>query len=224
MKIKNIFLAPIAAIFFAGSAQAGLLVTAIDMSVAHSTFSVTSANDFGDAQNAYELAFAGDPICAIPVATFNRVGAASAQCGGPRRNTVTAFSITGSNSGNTELEFGLDWGRGGYISLAVDGAPATVDKYNEDIWWGYNWRNSDVLGLNISGSGSFDLLLLGFEGCCNGTNSARWRSNGGDWQTLSVNSIAAASVPTPPVQWLMGLGLLGMVLQSRRRNAAGSGH
>jgi len=217
------FLAPIAAIFFAGSAQAGLLVNSVDMSVAHSTFRVTDVNDFAGAQSAYELAFAGDPICAIPLATFNRVGAATTQCGGPKRNTVAAFSISGYNSGNTELEFGLDWGRGGYVSLAVDGAPAVVDKYNEDIWWGYNWRSSDVLSLNINATGSFDLLLLGFEGCCNGTNSARWRSNGGDWQVLSVNSVAAAAIPAPPVQWLLGLGLLGLVFQSRRRNAAVSG-
>jgi hypothetical protein len=65
------------------------------------------------------------------------------------------------------------------------------------------------------------LIGLGFEGCCDGNNTARWRSAAvdgraaGEWQTMAVNT----AVPAPPVVALFGLGLLGMLGARRRNNA-----
>jgi hypothetical protein len=85
--------------------------------------------------------------------------------------------INGYNTGASEIQFGTDWGRGGY-SAVVAGGTSDVQKYTDDIWWGRSWNNSDVLSFNFAEQGAFSLILLGFEACCNGRTSARTRDLG----------------------------------------------
>ena len=135
-------------------------------------------------------------------------------CGGPRRDTGTAFVISGKNTGNTELQLGLDWGRGGFSVLQLGDTLPVIEKYNSDIWWARTWNHGDVLTFNFNIDGAFNLLLIGFEGCCNGENSARWRSLNGQWQTLQA-------VPSPSAFSLLSLGivLLGFGRHSKARHS-----
>lgn len=216
-KIASWFVAPLAGVFLAGAAQAGLLVSSIDMYVAKTKYQVTESSDFTEALAVFDFAFENKPVCTVSVESFDSVGSVSS-CGGPRKNTGTLFQISGRNTGSNELEFGLDWGRGGFSSVSLAGGSG-VEKYTQDIWWRHNWNNKNVLNIELNETGEFTMLLLGFEACCNGTNSARWRSTdvtqgdvqGNSWETL-------AAVPAPPVMWLFGLGLVGLAASRRRWN------
>ena len=218
MNIKMNIMGSLAALLFASTSQASLIVNSVDMTVAESTFGVTDDNTELDAKLNFQSAIEDDLVCELSLDILDNVGGRQL-CGGPRRDTVTQFTISGVNTGTTELEFGLDWGRGGYSTLypPAGGAIPVMEKYTDDIWWAFNWNHEDVLKFTFDFEGEFNLALLGFEGCCNGTNSARWRSANGEWQSLAVN--AAAAVPVPSVLWLtvLGLAMLG------RRKASGAG-
>ena len=210
MNIRTKILTSIAALMMASTAQAGLIINSIDMLVASTSFVVREDNTFGDAIANFGAALSTDPVCMMSLDEMDGVGGKQ-NCGGSRRNTGTLFAISGYNSGTTELELGLDWGRGGYAGLFFEGSGLPeITKYTNDIWWGRNWGNSDVLNFELTGTGNFEFLLLGFEGCCNGINSGRWRS-GDEWKTLSVVSV-------PSVLSLYTVGLLGLYNVARKRN------
>lgn len=220
MSIKTKLLAPLAAMMFASSAQAGLMINSIDMYVANTSYQVNGSSTFQDALASFGAAYDSNPICDVSLDSIEGVGA-KYNCGGAARsNTGTLFVINGYNTGASQIQFGTDWGRGGYSAIEAGGT-SDVQKYADDIWWGRNWNNSDVLSFNFSEQGAFSLILLGFEACCNGRTSARTRNLGVDgfvqdasWQTLEVN---AAAVPAPPATWLFGLGLVGLVMSRMRR-------
>ncbi len=213
MNIKMNIMGSLAALLFASTSQASLIINSVDMVVAGSTFSVTDDSTELDAKLNFLSVIEDDLVCELSLDIFDMVGGKQL-CGGPRRDTVTQFYISGINTGTTELEFGLDWGRGGHSTLyypAGEGMPVT-EKYTDDIWWARKWSHEDVLKFTFDFDGAFNLALLGFEGCCNGTNSARWRSENGEWQSLAVN--APAAVPVPSVLWLT---VLGLVMLGRRK-------
>ena len=220
MSIRTKLLAPLAGMMLASSAQAGLIINSIDMFVADINYTVNRSSTFQDALVNFDAAYDANPICDVSLETLEGVGS-KYNCGGKARaNTGTLFLISGYNSGASQLQFGTDWGRGGYSALNTPGS-SDIQKYADDIWWGRNWNNRDVLSFNFSGDGAFSLILLGFEACCNGVTSARARDLGVDgivqeaaWQSLAVN---AAAVPTPPVAWLFGAGLAGLLMTRIRR-------
>ena len=209
----------------ASSAQAGLMITSVEMLIAETSFKVRRGTDFQDALDTFETAYANRPVCAISLESFDGVGRAF-NCDGAKANTGTQFTITGKNTGITQMQFGLDWGRGGFSEIAF-GKDSQVEKYTHNIWWGRKWRNSNVLNFEFASTGNFTMTLLGFEDCCNGINSARWRSvdvaggqpltrgapQVGPWETLSVN---ATAVPVPSALSLIGLGLFGLAFGRRR--------
>ncbi len=225
MSIKTKLLAPLAAMIFASSAHSGLIIDSIDMYVADISYQVNRSSTFVDALANFGAAYDSNPICEVSLDSLEGVGA-KYNCGGKARsNTGTLFLISGYNTGASQIQFGTDWGRGGYSSISAEGS-SDIKKYTDDIWWGRNWNNRDVLSFNFSAQGAFSMILLGFEACCNGSTSARTREFGVDglaqdaaWQSLAVN---AAAVPVPPAAWLFGLGLVGLVMSRiRRREYAG---
>lgn len=218
---KICILAPLAGLMLASSAQASLLITSIDMLIAETNFKVNKETEFGYAMKVFDSEYKKNAVCAQSLESLDRVGR-KMSCDGARRNTGTLFTITGHNTGTSVVQFGLDWGRGGFSEIDFSGE-TEVAKYDENLWWAGKWNNRDVVTLTLSTVGDFTLSLLGFEDCCNGINSARYRSgdsgNSGlresQWQILSVN---AAAVPVPPVMWLFGLGLVGIAASRRTKN------
>ncbi|GAB5412486.1 MAG: hypothetical protein Cons2KO_00890 [Congregibacter sp.] len=196
---------------------------------------------YNNARSAFDDSYRTDSFCNQSLDALVDI-TAKTTCGGSGRDYGSLYTITGRNEGVTEFEFGMDWGRGGFLSLDI-GGESELFRLDEDIWWGRNWGNSDVFGLTLGEMGDFSLTLLGFEGCCDGINSVRYRSiategslfetsftapgsrsrgrelqslasDPGQWRALEVND-----VPLPGSLPLVALGGL-LLLQRRRRNRA----
>jgi len=157
-------------------ANAGLIIDSINVQMVSTNYSARnqtgrSADLFANALGAFSSA--PGAVCSQDLQALEGVSYRDT-CGGSRNNYGALYTITGSLSASAEFEFGLDWGRGGFILADFDGA--SVDYINDDIWWGKNWSNPDVLSYSFADVGDFSLTLLGFEGCCDGINSARYRT------------------------------------------------
>ena len=220
----------------ASVANAGLVIDSINVKMVSTTFS--ARNLAGNNADRFATALASFNAVAGPVCDQNLEALEGVSyrgtCGGTRNDYAALYTIKGSVTGTAEFEFGLDWGRGGFIAGDFDGAPVNYINYiNDDIWWSNSWSNRDVLNYSFADVNNFTLTLLGFEGCCDGINSARYRTSVpsplviiaanndqtrqvagsfGDWQTLQVNA-----VPVPGSLPLMAVGAL---LLLRRRNQA----
>ena len=133
-------------------------------------------------------------------------------------NTISHLSIdfTAAVTGNWGIDAGLDAGYG--AALFVDGN--LIENRTDNLWWSYNWNNSDVLsGTSGISLGSHTIDLYWAENCCNGYNSGRFTTdNGVSWQTLSVQNIDnATAVSEPGTLALLGLGLLGLARARRTK-------
>ncbi|GAA6184295.1 CCXG family PEP-CTERM protein [Aliiglaciecola sp. NS0011-25] len=114
-----------------------------------------------------------------------------------------------SYEGSWTLEAGLDAGYG--AELFFDGI--LVSERTDNLWWKYNWNNSDVftIDLNNIAIGSHTIELFWAENCCSGNNSIRLTEvSSGEVQTLSAASVDAASIPEPAGILLLGMGLLAL--------------
>tara|TARA_R110001599_G_scaffold353885_1_gene602431 strand:- start:2575 stop:3303 length:729 start_codon:yes stop_codon:yes gene_type:complete len=232
----------LAAILLAGAAQANLMVQSIDLAMVNTEYNSRSLSASMSAEDAFMAALfngfmsaysnPGNIICDLSVDVFDNVSSHDT-CGGSKRDIGALFAISGSAEADTQLQLGLDWGRGGFIALSTGGLAPEITRYNSDIWWSNNWNNGDVLDFIIPKTQEFLLIGLGFEGCCDGSNSARWRSLAEpaapaapatfavgmeapeEWNLLQVN--APAAVPVPGGAYLLGIGLLGLVYSRRAR-------
>ncbi len=217
-----------AALVLAMNTQASLIVGSIELAMVSSKFnSTTDIRGSMSPEKAAGLALlrgfigpwtdSANRLCATSLDSFEDISA-SATCGGPNRDIASLFAISGSASSDTQVQLGLDWGRGGFTLLNVPNKELDITRYNSDVWWHRNWDHGDVIDVFIPKTPDFLLVGLGFEGCCDGDMSGRWRSlsqgdassNGaGQWQALAV------TVPEPGAVYLLGLGLLGLVFSRR---------
>lgn len=117
------------------------------------------------------------------------------------------------------FQFGLDAGHGG--ALYLNGQLSDSDT--SDLWWGYNWnRTGELLSATSSalaiGTNFIDLYWA--EACCNGGQSGRFSINGGqDWMNLNVANLDRMAVPEPSMLALLGIGVAGIGLARRKKNA-----
>jgi hypothetical protein len=241
MKFTSKVATGLAALLLAGAAQANMIVQSIDLAMVNTNYNSRSLSAEMSAEDAFMASLfdgfmpaysnPGKVICDLSVDGFDKL-TSHESCDGSKRNIGTLFAISGSVESDTQLQLGLDWGRGGFISLDTGGLAPEITRYNSDIWWQKNWNHGDVLDFIIPKTPEFLLIGLGFEGCCDGFNSARWRSLGestpslftrslsaeplnepGEWQVLTVNS----AVPVPGGAYLLGIGLLGLAYSRRSR-------
>ena len=240
MKFTSKLATGVAALLLAATAQANLIVQSIDLTIVKTHYNSRSLSRAMSAEDAYMKSLAdgfksaesvsNNVICDLSLDVFDKLTSHDS-CDGSKRNIGTMFEISGSADAAIHLQLGLDWGRGGFISLSTGGLAPEITRYNSDIWWKKNWNHRDVLDLIIPETPEFLLIGLGFEGCCDGYNSARWRSLAApaaastfavgrqapeEWNLLQVN--APAAVPVPGGAYLVGLGLLGLAA-SRRQTA-----
>ncbi len=111
----------------------------------------------------------------------------------------TYFEVT--TPGLWQFRAGIDFGRGG--DFFVNGEAAT-SRWNENLWWAYNYNNSDTLtgSFNLD-SGYHHFEILGYEGCCDGTISVQYLSPGSTtWQELGTDNLNVLNAGCPSgSQW-----------------------
>lgn len=251
MKLLN-GLSAIALTLSAGSANAGVIINSIELTMADSEFSARAGSSdlTGNLQNdfdsATEAVTGGGRLCSQSLEAFDGV-TASGNCGLGTRNNGAMYEISGSTSGSTLFQFGLDWGRGGFLSVASSASQGSdIVGIGDDIWWARSWVHGDVINYVIAEQSSFTLTLIGFEGCCDGINSARYTvlneddtlmsltgaaqsrairqmmggvEQGTQWTTLAVNSVNAVPVPGSLPLLALGAGLLALRRNGGQKSA-----
>lgn len=157
-------------------ASAGIIIDSINVKMANTNYTVSGEGADGayaSAKKAFDAAYSGgNRYCNIDLDSLTDI-ASNTTCGGSKRDFGALYTITGNNQGITEFRFGMDWGRGGFV-VAQAGDESAIDMHASDIWWSRSWTHSDVLPFTLEEQGRFTLTLLGFEGCCDGPNSAQY--------------------------------------------------
>jgi hypothetical protein len=135
-------------------------------------------------------------------------------------NTINLLTIDFdmASSGSWGFDLGLDAGYGAAFYLDDN----LVSNRTDNLWWSYNWNNSDVMHVldNTLASGKHTIELYWAENCCNGASSAKFTADGINWQALSTDNIdAASSVPEPASLALFSLGLVGFSLARMKKKS-----
>lgn len=117
------------------------------------------------------------------------------------------------DNANWTFDFGLDAAYG----AAVYHNDAFVAERTDDLWWGYNWSNSDVFTVTIADltRDSQVIDIYWAEACCNGASSIRFTNDANQVVALSVANLDAASIPEPTSIALFGLAIMGLVARRR---------
>ncbi|MCB1736291.1 MAG: CCXG family PEP-CTERM protein [Gammaproteobacteria bacterium] len=183
----------------------------IDYSVHSSTYQVNGSESATGLIAAFD---ASAPfICdGVSMSGFTNVSS-NALCGGGSSNLAYRLDVSFTLGESQDISFraGMDWGKGGGV-IADDNL---VYLTTDNIWWSYNWSNSDVFTVEDTFDvGSHTLTWIGFEDCCNGMSSIQFKVGAGEWEDLNATNFSAyegtPSVPVPPALALMlpALGLL----------------
>ncbi len=138
-------------------------------------------------------------------------------------NTISHLSI--DLNPVQELSWILDMGLDGHYGAAFYVDNALQANRTDDLWWSYNWSHPDVFSVTINplSVAAHALDIYWAESCCNGYNSARFSTDGGNnWQMLSVSNLAAYenNVPEPMTITLFFIGLTGVIMNFRKQKVS----
>ena len=210
----------LAGLLFSASTMASIL--SFDFSISNSRFDVSgneTAHSLIGAHNS------GNLVCADSVSGFVRMGPRQS-CGQFTRNYSMRLTATFSIDRNEQFIFqtGADWGRGGGIVFEnrQDSALSLLTLRSDDVWWRRNWNNKDVFTTQLDLTpGDYALSWIGFEDCCAGETTLRFRTAAGEYQELTKENFGASltAVTEPGTFALLGLGLAGFIMLRSRRSA-----
>ncbi|MFD2231262.1 CCXG family PEP-CTERM protein [Alkalimarinus sediminis] len=135
-------------------------------------------------------------------------------------NTINLMTIDFdmNSAGSWGFDLALDAGYG--AAFYLDGN--LVSNRTDNLWWAYNWNSSDVMRVldNTLTAGDHKIEIFWAENCCNGASSAKFTTDGINWQALSsANIAAAASVAEPATIALFSIGLVGLSLSRMKRKS-----
>lgn len=124
---------------------------------------------------------------------------------------LMSTTLTVGVAGQYTFQVGTDWGRGGATAL-IDNSDSSIVFERvivDDIWWGYNWNNTDVFTttFDFEVGDSYTLAWVGFEGCCGGSSTLRFSVDGGAYVPLTSPNIDPVVIPEPTPATLILSGL-----------------
>jgi len=190
------------------TAGAGVIINSIDVTMVSTNYDARSRRASAEAAFASALSAFDNAttVCSQELSAMTDV-TYRGTCGGGRSNFAAKYTITGSVEGSALFEFGLDWGRGGFISATGSGEETALTYLNEDIWWRENWNNEDVKGRSnkpaaailLTDMDQFTLTLLGFERCCDGVNSGRYQHFWNPSPITIANETGPATIFSDPL-------------------------
>jgi hypothetical protein len=123
-------------------------------------------------------------------------------CGGSNSNIGQSITIEWHQDCEEfgQFRMGVDWGLGGGIIIdhalvahAVSNPPGN--------WWAGNWEADGVLTTpeHLFFRGWHKVQFIGFEGCCDGTESIQFRGHNGDWRAVDSSFRLGTCEPAPGV-------------------------
>lgn len=137
-------------------------------------------------------------------------------------NTLSrlSFDFDLTSSSTFSLNAGLDAGHG--AEVYVNGFLVFSDY--SDLWWSYNWSNSDVVNVEdiVLAPGNNEVDILWAEGCCNGYNTITFAFDDMVPEVLGPDALDNIIGNTPvsaPSTLLMSLGALALMVFTRRRQS-----
>lgn len=111
--------------------------------------------------------------------------------GGTKSNVGYEITVDFENkiSSNWHFNFGVDFGKGGIITLDSK----VMSAYAGDIWWSHNEKHANQLGFGtFLQAGHHTMTIIGAEGCCDGPSRIKFCANcekPSDMQLLSVANL-----------------------------------
>jgi len=159
----------------------------------------------GDDITAYKLKSqiqkSGPGYCTKQLDSLESVGNQHV-CGGSNSNIGQSITIEWHQECEEfgQFRMGVDWGLGGGIIIdhvlvahAVSNPPGN--------WWAGSWESDGVLTTpeHLFFRGWHKVQFIGFEGCCDGTESIQFRGHNGDWRAVDSSFRFGTCEPAPGV-------------------------
>ena len=188
----------------------------IEYQTGHYTGSSTFASA-GDCQVAVDSAVMLSPL--VTLSSYDNVNPGLSQSGNDAFKATVNFDV--ANVGMWSIRSGVDFGLGG--AMFLDGVAKTF-KTN-DMWRAGNYGNPSqyLIFSNALTAGNHTLTIYGLEWCCSGPQQAQFESESSNgFVSFSNADGLVSSVPEPEAYALMlvGLGLIGTVINLRKSKAA----
>lgn len=215
----HVVLAVMIVALLVGGSQAQAIF--FDVEFRDSTYQVAAGDTYDDLVLEHESGFLR---AALMIAGIDGVTSGASAGTNADYSTLITTTFTAAVSGVYTFQVGTDWGRGGASKAVHVGSGTVLDEFvtTNDIWWANDWNNPDVLTsvLTLAEDETYSLGWVGFEGCCAGNVTFRFSVDGSPFETLDDTNFGVfenpGSVPEPGTAILLGFGLVGLGVRTRR--------